>query len=679
MISRPARLLCLAALASTLSAQTPVEPPPAALPPEAAAHNEAISALVTRPTEIFPELNLPSTPLNMVVLPIEELTGRTVLRQQGLPNPEITLVFKTPPTRAEAMQALESVLNLNQIALIPLGSKFIKMVPMQNVRVESPELLEGPVSALPPSGRIASKLYTLDFLRVTEFVPQIAPLLNPTIGNYALFEKTNSVLITDSISNLQRIEALVTKIDKPALNALQTRFYTLQYAKASDMVNKLRMILQGPLQNQLSTATTYSADDRTNQVVIISDPRQFPLFDDLIHKLDVKADPNTRNEVVYLKHAASKDVATLLTNIVSGQNKAAAQADGGARPINTGAPAQPPANVQTGSGAASEEFSNLITIQPDERSNALILSGTVDDIRLLRELIDKIDVVLPQVLIEVVIAEVTLTDSQTSGLTALNLTVGTSAPGPNGGGGTHVGAFEGSVAGWNVTKGVVDPLAFNATLQNLGSRSNVKVLSRPNIMTMHNKEGKVTVGTKLPIITGTTSTPVSGGVATGGFATQQQVNYQDIAITLTVTPLIGDDGTIQLKIKQMVQDRLGSVSINGNNQPIIGNREAESFVNVRDGEMIVLGGLQRVKNERGREKLGLLYEIPIISHILGGRNKSEERTELLLFIRPKVVSIDNGSTNTRQRIDELSGRENIKQFLQDPSKPLKDTLGEKIK
>ncbi|MDX2186568.1 MAG: secretin N-terminal domain-containing protein [Opitutaceae bacterium] len=673
MISRAFWLLCAAALTSWLSAQTVVEAPPA-MPQQATAHGAAVLGLVTRPDELFAELNLPSTPLNMLVLPIEELTNRTVLRQQGLPNPEITLVFKTPPTRAEAMQALESVLNLNQIALIPLGTKFIKMVPMQNVRVEGPELIETSTLSLPPSGRIASKLYTLDFLRVTEFVPQIAPLLNPSIGNYALFEKTNSVLITDSVANLQRIEALVSRIDKPALSALQTRFYTLQFAKASELVNKLRNILQGPLQNQLSTATTYSADDRTNQIILISDSRQFALFDELVQKLDVRADPNTRNEVVYLKHAASKDVATLLTNIVSGQNKAAAQAEGGAsgRPLVANQPPPAPVAVAAPESGGSDEFSQLITIQADERSNALILSGTVDDIRLLRELINKIDVVLPQVLIEVVIAEVTLTDSQSSGLSALGLNIRTVN------GATQVAGFNGTVAGWNVQNGIVDPTQFDATLQTLGSRSNVKVLSRPNIMTMHNKEGKVSVGNKLPIITGTTSTPISGGT-TGGFATQQQVNYQDIAITLTVTPLIGDDGTIQLKINQKVQDTIRNVTINGNQQPVIGNREAESFLNVKDGEMIVLGGLQRVKNDRSRDKVGILYEIPVISHILGGRNRNDERTELLLFIRPKVVAIENGSANTLQRIDELSGKENIKQFLEDPSKPLKETLGEKVR
>jgi general secretion pathway protein D len=325
--------------------------------------------------------------------------------------------------------------------------------------------------------------------------------------------------------------------------------------------------------------------------------------------------------------------------------------------------------------SGGQEFSSFVTIQFDERSNALILSGTVDDIRMLRELINKIDVVLPQVLVEVVIAEVTLTDKNSTGLKALGLDVATSTTGARG-----IGAFTGTVGGWAVSKGTVDPLAFSAAMSDVGSKGNVKILSQPTIMTMHNKEGQVTVGQKTPIVTGTTSTPISTGVTgSSNFATQQQVTYTDIAIDLKVTPLIGDDGTIQLKIDQKVDDVLGTTTINENPQPIIGHRQATSFVNVKDGEMVVLGGLQRVKNDRSRTKLGLLYEIPVVSQLLGGRTKNEERTELLLFVRPRVVSIDGGTENTKFKIDQLSNKDNIHRFLDDPKAPMKDTLSEKIK
>ncbi|MDR2676022.1 MAG: hypothetical protein LBC18_14445, partial [Opitutaceae bacterium] len=344
----PAAILALAAAAATLGtpaahAQEPAPVPPSAVAPAPAGEASVRPAITSappappaapttplapsgNPNERISQFNFPSVPLSMVIPELENLTGRTILRQQGLPNVEITLVFKTPPTRAEALQALETVLNLNQIALVPLGDKFVKMLPMPGVRFEAPLMLDGSALAHPPSGRIATKLFQLEFLRVAEFVPQIATLLNASIGSFSLFEKANAVLITDSISTLQRIEVLVKKLDRPVGAGVSTKFYTLRFAKASDLVAKLRTILQGPLLQQLSSATTYNADDRTNQIVLISDPRQFPFFDDLVTKLDVKADPNTRTEVIHLNNANAKDVATLLSTLIAGQTKAAQQA-----------------------------------------------------------------------------------------------------------------------------------------------------------------------------------------------------------------------------------------------------------------------------------------------------------------------------------------------------------------
>ena len=445
-------------------------------------------------------------------------------------------------------------------------------------------------------------------------------------------------------------------------------------------------MFQGPLASQLGSATSFSADDRTNQVILLADPRQYPLFDELVEKLDVKADPNTRNEVIYLKHATAKDVATLLSSLVSGQNAAQKTSDS-ARPgqlqppAPTAAPGTPgvatptpasPAIVTLGEGTTN--VSGLVTLLADDRSNAVVVSGTVDDIRLIRDLVDKIDIVLAQVRIEVIIAEVTLTDTDKSGISALNLTIG-----PNTKSGTlQITNFSGSVAGWNVSAGVVNPLSFAAAMTDAGSRHKVRILSAPTIVTTHNKQAQFAVTQQQPIITGTTSTPTSGS-STSGFSTNSSVTYKDIGITLKVTPLIGDDGSIQLQIDQVVDDVISNVTIDNNQQPVIGHREANSFVNVNDGQMIVLGGLQRSSTTADRNKLGFLHEIPILSHILGGRTNEVDRTELLLFIRPHVLRPEDGAADTTKKIDELSNKGQIQQFLTDPAKPAKESLIEKLK
>ena len=671
--------LSLAACVVSVALAAPTPPPtPGPVPDGSAA--PAPEDLVS--------LKLADADIDTVLSTIEIYTGRTILRPQALPAATYSIKIVKPVPKEEAVLALETLLALNGVGVAPLGDKFLKIVALTQVKNEAPELIEGSTLGLPPSGRIATKLFQFDFLRASEFIPQITPLMSPGIANgIVTLDKANAALITDSLSNLQRVENLLRLLDRPSSHGLTPKFYTLRNgAKASDLVNRLRTMFQGPLASQLGSATSFSADDRTNQVILLADPRQYPLFDELVEKLDVKADPNTRNEVIYLKHATAKDVATLLSSLVSGQNAAQKTSDS-ARPgqlqppaptaapgtpgVATPPPAAPPI-VTLGEGTTN--FSGLVTILADDRSNAVVVSGTVDDIRLIRDLVDKIDIVLAQVRIEVIIAEVTLTDTDKSGISALNLTIG-----PNTKSGTlQITNFSGSVAGWNVSAGVVNPLSFAAAMTDAGSRHKVRILSAPTIVTTHNKQAQFAVTQQQPIITGTTSTPTSGS-STSGFSTNSSVTYKDIGITLKVTPLIGDDGSIQLQIDQVVDDVISNVTIDNNQQPVIGHREANSFVNVNDGQMIVLGGLQRSSTTADRNKLGFLHEIPILSHILGGRTNEVDRTELLLFIRPHVLRPEDGAADTTKKIDELSNKGQIQQFLTDPAKPAKESLIEKLK
>lgn len=650
------------------------------------------SVPLTAADELVGPIKLPDADIDTVLGLLEIYTGRSILRPQQLPTATYRLVIDRKLPKSEAVLALETVLALNQVGVAPLGDKFLKVVALSQVKTEAPEMIAGSTLLLPPSGRIATKIFQFEFLRVNEFVPQITPLLTPGVANGVVpLDKANAALITDSVSNLQRVEQLIQQLDRPSLTGLTPKFYQLNFTKASDLVTKLRGMFQGPLQNQLGSSLSYNADDRTNQIVLLADPRQHPLFDELIAKMDVRAEPNTRNEVIYLKHASAKDVAPLLSQLVSGQNAAAQKASGAGSVRMPAQPGQPPpadpaiVNL-VGSEDTTNEFSSFITILPDERSNSVVVSGTVDDIRLIRELVDKVDILLAQVRIEVIIAEVTLNNNDQSGIASLNLTVGSDADGHN----TRITNFSsGSVgesgvlsgpAGWAITGGVVHPFAFQAAMGTVGSRNNVKILSAPTIVTTHNKEAQILVGESRPIITGSLSSPVGTGTVTNpGLATSSQVSYKDIAIDLKVTPLIGDDGSIQLKIDQKVDDILGNTRIDNNVQPIIGRRQATSFINVRDGQMVVLGGLQRTKMSRERSKLGFLVEIPILSHLLGSRNKSTERTELLLFIRPHVIPPDGGTADTTNTINSLSNKEQINQYLSDPSKEPKEPLIDKIK
>ncbi len=602
---------------------------------------------------------------------LQRWTGKTVLRPQALPASLYTLSLPATATRNDALLAIETLLTLNGVAVIQQGDKFLKVVPNSVAKAESPTLLSESALSLPPSGRVASKIFLLKHANGQEVVLQIQGMLNSTLGTPPVFfSRNNAILVTDSIMNLQKIETVLAQLDRPQLDVIATKLYNLKHAMATDMVNKLTTLLRTPAANgaapfRLSTGTSFTADERTNRVIVMGSADQHPFFDKLIESLDATSDPNTKTDVVFLRHANATETASLLTQLITGQTRAASTANGGRSTTGTNRVTTPtPAAPATAASAAgsqqngADEFSTMVTVIADVRSNSIVVSGTRDDLRLLHDLIDKVDVVLPQVRVEVVIAEVTLTSNDSSGITALGMTVTNGKlTGVN-------GTLFGGAGGVTGIGGGAAALAPNGTLTgivNLGTstsptKNDLQVLSVPAITTSHNKEATIFVGESRPVITGTQST---GGTA--GLVASSTVSQRDIGIQLRVLPLIGKDGSVQLQVTQQVEDVLGSVTIDGNDQPVIGRRSTDSFVSAMSGEIIVLGGLQRSNDTTTKNRLG---PIPIIGDLLGGSSKTKTRTELLIFLRPYVLNnsaVDN--LNAISRLDATPIAEQVHKHI----------------
>jgi general secretion pathway protein D len=664
-------LLVAAAMAPSLSfaqaapaaAPAPVAAVAAAVPLPGLSGSDQVGPVILRDETVAQVLDL-----------MQRWTGKSILRPQALPASVYTLSLPASITRDEALLAIETLLNLNGIAVIQQGDKFLKVVPNLVAKGESPALITGSTLTLPPSGRIATKIYTLKHANAQEFITQIAANLNTTLASPPVyFGRNNAFLVTDSITNLQKIESLVAQLDRPQLDLVATKSYTLKNAMATDLVTKLTAMLRSPATTsggapfRLSTGTTFLADERTNRVLLMGSADQHDFFDKLIDTLDQKSNPNTKTDVIFLRHADAQQVATLVTSLVTGQTTAAARAGNTTRSNTTlnRAPtpvAAAPAAAAGAAGAAqmgADEFSNSVTVLPDIRSNSIVVSGTNDDLRLLHELIDKVDIVLPQVRIEVVIAEVKLSDNETNGFNTLGLTVTNGKlVGIGGtGGGFNV---NGTPATVNGTIGST-ATAINASQGTLGANSSLsatiglvttprkgdlKVLSVPAITTTHNKEATIFVGESRPVITGSTTAATTGQVTS-------TVSQRDIGIQLKVLPLIGKDGAVQLQVSQSVEDILGTTILDGNDQPIIGRRTTDSYVSAMSGEIVVLGGLQRTVTTKSTSRLG---PIPIIGDIFGSSTNLEEKQELIIFLRPYVLNgsaVDNLDALSRATSNEI--------------------------
>ncbi len=676
------------------------------------------------PNGIIEDYQVVDQPLEGVLEILSDLTGRSILRPQQLPTPQITFDSRGPITRAELILAIESLLSLNQIGVSPLGDRFLKIVQLGEIRTQAPELVTGSLADRAPSGKVVSKLFRFEHLDSQTFQQQIQPFLSPTFSSIIPFQNSNAVIVTDTVSNLQRLEYVVSEVDKPSRLNISPVFFTLQYAQASEVAQQIQGMIDdarnrfgnpnaqqgggpriqggerpspesasegeggGITQILFGSSTAISSDDRTNQIIIMTEPSNLAFFEGIIQKLDIKADPSTRIEVIPLKHANAEEVASLLSQFVSGGNDSNAndraqnnrrEGDSPASRFNRrvtfgdSGPQQPPARetVSTASPSAGSDdrdsqFSSFMTIIADERSNSLVISGTRSDLDLMTVLVEKIDVLLPQVRIEVIIAEVNLTEDEgiTRGMDAFSAafvrneddTTTITTPIEGGPGFNFLGLGLGGT--FNYNDGSFSVLTLDAVFNTARSDSNVTLLSVPTLTTTHNKEASISVGEARPIVTGSQTSSISDNV-------RSTVQYQDIGIELTVTPLIGPNDVIQLEIDQTIDDVVDTVTIDSNEQPVIGRRQAVSYVSVSNGELVVLGGLQRNRVTRGKSKGAFFGEIPIIGGLFNRRGKDQVKSELLVFIRPLVVrSTDDVNDDADAIMDRIEAGESIEHFME---------------
>ncbi|WPJ94663.1 secretin N-terminal domain-containing protein [Coraliomargarita algicola] len=627
------------------------------------------------PDAMIGELILVEDTADQVLTLLEQMTDKIILRRQDLPVSKFTFNSRGALTKREAVLAIESLLTLNGIMLTDMGGRFMKAVPATNVNTHVPQMLAGSTLALDPSQQIYAKLFKLDYLNATEAAAPLVQNLVSQNSSILPFPKSNALLITDALINLQRIENILDEADQPQIVREQIKFIKLDYVQASEMQDRLENLIEGPLNSYLEGNTSVTADERTNQLILITHPGNLEIILDVIESVDVDAAPLTGSEVFQLRQAKAEEVVPIIEDIISGQEEgreedakvARENESNNARRNNNGnnnnndnnTPQAPtPSSVTSNSSEANSslQFSNFVGLSADERTNSIVAYGTQQDLKTLRELIEKIDIPLPQVLIEAVITQVTLSENQSSGLSSLGFTY-------DGATQTFSSIVAGTADGLSFSGGAIsldNPSDFtlSTAIAPTNGDSDTRVLSAPRIVVSHNEEGIINVSKSQPIITGSTNYSDST-------STSSTVEYRDIGIKLTVTPLIGADGTVQMVIEQTVENVVDTVTIDGNDQPVIGVREATSTISVKDGQIVVLGGLQENKGANSNSYYPIIGRLPVFKSIFGNSSDDYDRTEIIIFIRPTVLeNPDKADKVSKNYIEGAAETEVIKQYIE---------------
>ena len=657
-------LICLLlTLASTGHAQQAATPPIVPLEPR-----------VENPDEIIGLIVLSDETALQVLDMLEKMTGKIILRRQDIAAVKINFNSRGELTKGEAVLALESLLSLNSIMLTDMGGRFMKAVPATSVNSHVPEMIVGSTLGLPASQQIYAKLFKFDYLQAEATSgTTVTPLLSQN-SSVIVFPKSNAMLITDALINLQRIERIIDEMDKPQEIREEIQFIKLNYVQATEMQQRIENLITGPLKNYLEGTTSVTADERTNQLILITHPGNLDVIMDVIESVDVDAAPLTSSEVFPLRQAQAVDVVSIIDEIISGQKegreedakvakdnkKTEKKADTpnlpNAKPI-----AAASANTTSSNASNSSlQFSNFVGLSADERTNAIVAYGTHSDLKTLGELINLIDRPLPQVRIEAIITQVQLEDNESRGIDSFNLDYNLTSLGDAGAPGGNEVNVSGTTEAGSIAAMSLKDFSLDLVLKTAESQSNVRVLSTPIIVVSHNQEATINVSQSRPIVTSSTSS-----LNNSSNNTRSSVEYRDIGIQLTVKPLIGSDGTVQMEVEQLIEDVLGEVEIDGNEQPIIGKREATSYLSVRDRDVIVLGGLQENRQKIGNGSLEGLGDLPLIGGLFSSKRREYTRTELIIFIQPTILTNpSDAAQDTTEQINAAMETYAVRKYLE---------------
>lgn len=284
---------------------------------------------------------------------------------------------------------------------------------------------------------------------------------------------------------------------------------------------------------------------------------------------------------------------------------------------------------------ASGELEAPVNIVPDELTNSLLVRATAADWQIIQQAIQALDLRPLQVVIEVLIVEVSRTDDLNVGLSVF----GEDVSGEN----STTAILPGTVDPEDFSLSIIrtGDLSIEATLSALASTGNVRIISRPLVHAQNNQEAFILVGSERPFVQvsqASTITEVRNDV----------VSYRNVGTSLTITPTINEEGYVNLLVTQEVSNATNEVQFGA---PVISTREAETQVLARHGQTVVVGGLVDRQEDRTRTGIPLLKDIPILGYLFGSTRETTTNSELFLFLTPYIVASDEDADRIREEIE----------------------------
>jgi general secretion pathway protein D len=617
---------------------------------------------------------------------------------------KVTIISPRRVTLAEAYDVFLSVLRVKGFTTVEEGNT-IKIILAREARQET--IPTGAGNGAPPGAEFITRIVPLQFIEGSEVVPLLTPLVSKD-GMVSTFPSSNSLLLIDSRSNIERLLKILEEIDTEGIPG-GVRVFPLSYAAPADVVKMLEAIYHegaaGPPATRArgkrfpgtrASALKFLPDARTNSVIVLGPPEMLADVSDFIAKIDIPSPTSGgKINVYYLENADAEEVAKVLASLSEkrpGQPAAA--------PVPGRAAAQP-----TVSGVLSAELEGGVKVTPDKATNSLIIVASPNDFQTLTEVIKKLDIRRRQVFVEAAIMEIDVDKALDVGVEWRGAAeVGGGNDGAIIGGANYgiAGGMNALLAGIAAGNALIFPgsglvaggiggsvtlpdgrtvPALAAVLRASQANNNLNILSSPHLLTQNNKEAEIIVAENIPFITSQSrdSTNLANVI--------NSVERKDVGVTLRLTPHIHESEFVSMDIYQeasaLKQDAL-TLAQTATVGPTWTKRSTKTTVLVKSGDTVIISGIIQDSFTKNVSKIPLLGDIPLLGFFFRYNSEQKKKTNLLIMLTPHIIQEPGAVSKPledrqRELLDPFrSTRENeVKRALRESLRVPPEPAGEK--
>lgn len=608
--------------------------------------------------------NLKDVEIRHVIRQVAKITGKNFIVDPRVKG-KVTMISSEPLSEDELYRTFLIMLNVYGYAAIEEGQS-TKIVPNALGKTQA-KLLQRSQRYSADSNYVVSVL-NVRYVSANDLVAALKPLIGQEsyIGAYA---QSNDVILASTNSDAQRIAQMIHAVDRPIAEKGVDVVY-LRHAEPTELANILTTLLSNK-SNLQSTGIKLAPDERTRSILINGSAKERMQIRALIAQIDQPSkDIDETTQVLYLKFVRAKDIAPILANIIL-DYEAKLKQESAEQPVNPVSPAadalsersSSSSEASTGQSSLSQRTSQNLnlardldnrqrsgavatSVQWEETTNSVILRAPSELMRILKKVITKLDIRRPQVLVEVIIAEVNLERARDLGVewnTGGSVKLGTRFPepglsnvrGPLGGSGApslaeNIASF---TPGAGLTLGFFSGNDLRAIVRALASDTSSDILATPNIVTLDNEIATIKVGELVPFAIGeSTESLDTGGTPFTSF------EREEVGLSLTIRPQITPAGAIILHIDHILSNVLpGSALTNPGGNPTTSERVITTNVMVDNGEILVMGGLIQKEWEQTMDKVPFLGDLPMFGHLFRSQHRANVKKNLMIFLKPIVL------------------------------------------